>query len=197
MSKRHVTLTGITVAAIAAVSAATLEQPADDLGEPGDWAGVGPGLGVEATPEDVEEVDISIQPDGANLPPGQGTVAEGEALFATTCVACHGEQGIGGQGLVQLTGGLGTLDSDGPVKTVNSFWPYATTVFDYIRRAMPLNAPQSLTNEQVYAVTAYNLSIDGIVADDAVLDAETLPEVEMPNADGFISWWPPPEDPTP
>ena len=90
----------------------------------------------------------------------------------------------------RLTGGLGTLTSDRPVKTVASYWPYATTVFDYIRRAMPPTAPQSLTNDEVYAVTAYLLSIDGIVPQNAVLDARTLPNVRMPNRDGFVSWEP-------
>ena len=152
----------------------------------------GPELGRPATPEEIARVDISIAPDGATLPPGSGSVAQGAEVYAAQCVACHGERGGGGEGLVQLTGGLGSLTSDEPVKTVTSFWPHASTVFDYIRRAMPLQAPQSLTNEEVYAVTAYILSVDDIVPPDAVLDAETLPEVEMPNADGFIAWWPEP-----
>ena len=164
-----------------------------DLGAPGDRAGVGPGLGVQATPDDIVTVDISIQPDGANLPAGQGTVAEGAAVYAEYCVACHGEDGAGGTGLVRLTGGVGTLAGDAPVKTVSSFWPYATTIFDYVRRAMPLNEPQSLTDEQIYAVVAYILSIDDIIGADIVLDANTLPAVEMPNRDGFVLWWPPPE----
>ena len=152
----------------------------------------GPDLGRPATPEELARVDISIAPDGATLPPGSGSVSQGAEVYATQCVACHGERGEGGEGLVRLTGGIGSLTSDEPVKTVTSFWPHATTVFDYIRRAMPLQAPQSLTNEEVYAVTAYILSVDGVVPPDAVLDAETLPAVEMPNADGFISWWPTP-----
>lgn len=164
-----------------------------DLGARGQRAGLGAGLGRVATPDEVARVNISIQPDGRNLPLGQGTVAEGAVVFAATCVACHGEAGAGGDGMVQLTGGIGTLTSERPVKTVASFWPYATTAFDYIRRAMPLNAPQSLTDDQVYAVTAYLLSIDGIVDADAVLNAETLPTVAMPNRNGFVSWWPPPQ----
>lgn len=164
-----------------------------DLGARGQRAGLGAGLGRVATPDEVARVNISIQPDGRNLPPGEGTVAEGAAVFAATCVACHGEAGAGGDGMVQLTGGIGTLTSERPIKTVASFWPYATTAFDYIRRAMPLNAPQSLTDDQVYAVTAYLLSIDEIVDADAVLNAETLPTVAMPNRDGFVSWWPPPQ----
>ena len=92
----------------------------------------------------------------------------------------------------QLTGGVGTLASGKPVKTPASYWPAATTLFDYIRRAMPITSPQSLTNDEVYAVTAYILSIDGVVPADAVLDAKSLPRVKMPNKDGFISWWPKP-----
>jgi len=176
----------------APVEPTPIRVAAIDLGAPGDWADVGPGLGVTATPEAIARVNISIQPDGANLPQGQGTVTEGAAVYAEFCVACHGEGGAGGQGLVRLTGGIGTLTTESPVKTVASFWPYATTIFDYVRRAMPLNAPQSLTDEQVYAVVAYLLSVDGIVASDAVLDATTLPLVEMPNRDGFVLWWPPP-----
>ncbi len=165
-----------------------------DLGVANARAGMGAGLGVEATPEQVARVNISIPPDGRNLPPGQGTVAEGAAIFVATCAACHGEAGAGGQGMVRLTGGIGTLTAEQPIKTVSSFWPYATTLFDYIRRAMPLNAPQSLTDEQVYAVTAYILSVDAIVPPDAVMNAETLPQVQMPNRNGFINWWPgPPE----
>lgn len=94
--------------------------------------------------------------------------------------------------MVALTGGLGTLTGTRPVKTVASFWPYATTIFDYVRRAMPLNAPQSLTDDQVYAVVAFILSVDDIIPIGTRLDAETLPEVEMPNRNGFVSWWPPP-----
>ena len=90
----------------------------------------------------------------------------------------------------RLTGGIGTIGSDRPVKTISSYWPYATTLFDYVRRAMPASAPQSLSNDEVYAVTAYLLSIDGIIDDDAVMNAETLPDVEMPNRDGFIPWSP-------
>ena len=171
-------------------------------------AAPGPGLGRVATPEEVARVDISITPDGHNLPPGSGNVSQGAAVYAAKCVSCHGERGAGGQGLIGLTGGIVTrstvpLDAQargiaeaGRAKTVSAFWPYATTLFDYIRRAMPLDAPMSLTNDEVYAVTAYILSIDGIVAPDATLDAVSLPQVKMPNREGFLSWWPPPEGAT-
>ena len=182
-------------AAIAAATAASgfgTMIVTTDLGVANARAGLGAGLGVEATPEQIARVNISIPPDGRNLPPGQGTVAEGETIFVATCAECHGAAGAGGQGMVRLTGGIGTLTTEQPIKTVSSFWPYATTLFDYIRRAMPLNAPQSLTDEQVYAVTAYILSVDAIVPRDAVMNAQTLPLVEMPNRNGFVNWWPGP-----
>jgi cytochrome c len=144
-----------------------------------------PNLGRAATAQEIARGDLIIAPEGDNLPAGSGSVSEGATVFAQKCIACHGAEGQGGP-MDRLTGGLGTIGSDRPVKTVSSYWPYATTVFDYVRRAMPANAPQSLTNDEVYAVTAYLLSIDGIVADDAVMNAETLPRVEMPNRDGFI-----------
>jgi cytochrome c len=146
-------------------------------------------LGRPATPATVAAADISIGPDGAGLPPGSGSVAEGAAVYAAKCVACHGPDGAGAPG-DRLTGGVGSLTTARPVRTVASFWPYATTVFDYTRRAMPLGAPQSLTNDEVYAVTAYILSIDGIVAKDARLDAATLPRVVMPNRGGVVDWEP-------
>ncbi len=132
-------------------------------------------------------------PDGKGLPAGSGSVADGAVVYAKSCQVCHGPQGSG-KPQDQLTGGLGTLATKKPVKTPASYWPVATTLFDYVRRAMPINAPESLTNDEVYAVTAYILSIDGIVPKDAVLDAKSLPRVKMPNRDGFISWWPKPPE---
>ena len=150
-----------------------------------------PNLGRPLTPEEVQKINITVAPDGRGLPPGSGSVSAGAAVYAKACQSCHGPQGAG-KPQDQLTGGLGTLASAKPVKTPASYWPVATTLFDYIRRAMPITSPQSLTNDEVYAVTAYILSIDGIVPADAVLDAKTLPRVKMPNRDGFISWWPKP-----
>jgi mono/diheme cytochrome c family protein len=150
-----------------------------------------PNLGRQLTPEEVRKIDITISPDGRGLPAGSGSVSAGAAIYAKSCQVCHGAQGAG-KPQDQLTGGLGTLASGKPVKTPASYWPAATTLFDYVRRAMPITAPQSLTNDEVYAVTAYILSIDGIVPADAVLDAKSLPRVKMPNKDGFISWWPKP-----
>lgn len=149
----------------------------------------GPKLGRELTGEEVRKVDITVAPDGSGLPPGSGSVAAGAAVYAQKCQACHGQDGAG-KPQDQLTGGVGSLASGKPVKTPVSFWPSATTLFDYIRRAMPITAPESLTNNEVYAATAYLLSIDGVVAKDAVLDAKSLPQVKMPNRDGFVRWWP-------
>ena len=149
-----------------------------------------PRLGRVATPDEIAKTDISIAPDGKGLPPGSGSVAQGAMVYAQKCVSCHGENGAGTPSGDRLAGGLGSLATPNPVKTVNSFWPYATTVFDYIRRAMPINAPQSLTNDEVYAVTAYILSLDNVVPMNATLDAQSLPRVQMPNKDGFINWEP-------
>ena len=150
-----------------------------------------PTLGRQLTPDEIRKIDITILPDGRGLPPGSGSVSAGATVYAKYCQACHGEKGAG-KPQDQLTGGLGTLASPKPVKTPASYWPVATTLFDYVRRAMPITAPQSLTNDEVYAVTAYILSIDGIIPADAVLDAKSLPKVKMPNRDGFVSWWPKP-----
>ena len=144
-------------------------------------------IGRQATPAEIAAADIDIRADGAGLPPGRGSVADGAALFASGCAACHGEVGqkpIAGAPL--LMGGPGTLATPKPVQTVGSFWPYATTLFDYIRRAMPFQAPGSLTDDQVYSLTAYILRLNGIVPNDTVLDAATLPKVQMPNRDGFV-----------
>jgi S-disulfanyl-L-cysteine oxidoreductase SoxD len=146
----------------------------------------GPGLGRVATPDEIASWDVSIGPDGAGLPPGRGTPKQGETVFAEKCVACHGEKGAGKPN-DQLVGGRGSLSGEqAPVKTVGSFWPYATTLFDYVRRAMPLNAPKSLSNDEVYAVSAYILQLNGIIGEADAMDAQTLPQVQMPNRDGFI-----------
>ena len=151
----------------------------------------GPGLGRDAPPELVAALDISITPDGAGLPPGQGTSQDGIRTYGQLCAACHGNRGRGGMG-GRLTGGIGTLNSDDPIKTVNSYWPYATTLFDYIRRAMPLGAPQTLTDDQVYGLVAFLLSVDRIVEPGEAVNAETLPRIRMPNRNGFVEWWPDP-----
>ena len=144
-----------------------------------------PDLGRSATPEEIAVWDISIGPDGAGLPPGNGTPQEGEAVYVAKCLPCHGEKGAGKPN-DQLVGGLGSLTGDQtPVKTVGSFWPFATTLFDYVRRAMPFNAPRSLRDDEVYAVCAYILELNGIIAENAVMNAQTLAKVQMPNRDGL------------
>jgi cytochrome c len=166
-----ITLAAITLAAL------TLAGPAS--------AETRYGIGRPATAAEVAAWNIDIDRDGRKLPPGRGSVAQGGALFAERCAACHGEKAEGGLG-DRLVGGQGTLASATPVKTVGSFWPYAPTLFDYVRRAMPMNAPQSLTNDEVYAVVGYLLNLNGLVPDDAVLEARTLAAVRMPNRDGFV-----------
>lgn len=151
-----------------------------------------PNLGRPLTPEEIRQLDITVTPDGRGLPQGSGSVEQGAKVYAAKCQSCHGAQGKGGS-VDQLTGGVGTIASAKPVKTPVSYWPSATTIFDYVRRAMPLNAPESLTNDEVYALTAYILSIDAVVPKEAVLDAKSLPQVKMPNRDGFINSWPPPK----
>ena len=147
-----------------------------------------PQLGQPASPALIAAWDISISPDGTGLPPGRGTPSQGAVIFEAKCAPCHGERGVGGPA-DRLTGGIGSLTSAQPVKTVSSYWPYATTLFDYIRRAMPVTNPQSLSNDEVYALCAYLLSIDHIVPADSTLDATTLAKIQMPNRDGFVSVW--------
>jgi S-disulfanyl-L-cysteine oxidoreductase SoxD len=149
------------------------------------------GFGRPATPREIAGWDIDISPEGAGLPPGRGDVRQGETIFATKCASCHGAHGEG-KPMDRLVGGIGTLRDKKPEKTVGSFWPYATTLFDFVRRAMPLNAPQSLTPDEVYSVSAYVLFLNGIVPQDTILDAETLANVKMPNRDGFVSDYPTP-----
>ncbi len=127
--------------------------------------------GTTATPEQIAGWNIEIAPDGKNLPPGSGTIEMGKKVYDTQCLACHGAKLEGGIGPA-LAGGVGSLASDKPLKTVQSYWPYATTAFDYIRRAMPFQAPQSLTNDEVYAVTGYLLHEYGLIGADKVVNAE-------------------------
>jgi cytochrome c len=149
-----------------------------------------PKLGRPATPDDIAKVAISIPPDGKGLPAGSGSVEQGAAVYAQKCQVCHGANGAGTPSGDRLVGGIGSLNTPNPIKTVSSYWPYATTLFDYIRRAMPNPNPKSLENDEVYAVVAYILSIDNIVPKDAVMDAQSLPKVQMPNRAGFVNWEP-------
>lgn len=143
------------------------------------------GLGRPATDAAIAAWNIDIDAQGQGLPPGRGSVAEGARVYAEKCAACHGAQGEG-KPADRLVGGHGSLNSPRPIKTVGSFWPYATTVYDFIYRAMPYNAPQSLAPNEVYAVTAWLLHANGIVPADALLDARSLPAVKMPNRAGFV-----------
>jgi S-disulfanyl-L-cysteine oxidoreductase SoxD len=143
------------------------------------------GIGRSATQLDVQPWNIDIAPSGEGLPPGRGTVPKGAQVYAHKCASCHGPTGVEGPA-DRLIGGQGTLRSQDPIKTVGSYWPYATTLYDYIYRAMPFTAPQSLTPDEVYALVAWILARNGIVKDDAVMDAAALPKVRMPNHAGFI-----------
>ena len=147
-----------------------------------------PHFGTPVDSATVASWDSSIPPSGKGLPEGHGSVAEGQAIYTEKCVMCHGVNGSG-KPADPLTGGIGSLASSKPVKTVASYWPYATTLFDYIRRAMPISQPRSLSNHEVYALVAYILSVNDIVKQDAVMDADTLPKVKMPNRQGFINAW--------
>lgn len=144
------------------------------------------GVGRPPTPEEVRSLGAAIAPDGTGLPAGSGTVAAGREVFAAQCARCHGPKAEGDVGPV-LVGGQGTLKTPRPLKTVGSFWPYSTTLWDYINRAMPFDQPGLLQAQDVYAVVAYVLNLNGIVASDAVMDAKSLPKVKMPNRDGFVA----------
>jgi cytochrome c2 len=143
-------------------------------------------LGVPATEAQIDAWDIDIRPDGKGLPVGSSNAIDGEAPYVQKCAACHGEFAEGAGRYPALAGGMGSLDTQHPVKTVGSYWPYAATVFDYIRRAMPYGHAQSLTSDEVYGVTAYILYSSEVIEDDFVLDENTLAQVQMPNKDGFI-----------
>ena len=143
------------------------------------------GIGRAATPAEIAGWNIDIDRYGNNLPPGSGNVSHGREVFDQQCAACHGAKGEGGVG-DRLVGGQGTLATPDPVKTVGSFWPYAPTLFDYIRRAMPQNAPESLSNDDVYAVSAYILHLNGLLPAEATLDARTLSAIKMPNRNMFV-----------
>jgi len=143
------------------------------------------GIGRSATAAEIAGWNIDIDRYGNNLPPGSGSVSRGREVFDQQCASCHGAKSEGGLG-DRLVGGMGTLATPEPVRTVGSYWPYAPTLFDYIRRAMPQNAPQSLSNEDVYAVSTYILNLNGLLPPDATLDAKTLSAIKMPNRSMFV-----------
>jgi S-disulfanyl-L-cysteine oxidoreductase SoxD len=144
-----------------------------------------PALGTAVSAEEVARMDISIPPSGAGLPLGNGTARLGLQVYEQKCLACHGAKGVG-KPADALAGGIGSLASKAPLRTVASYWPYATTLFDYVRRAMPLVDPLSLSNDEVYAVSAYVLFLNGLIGEDFPLNAQTLPQVKMPNRNGFV-----------
>lgn len=177
MFGRKVLLAGVAAAAVVAASTALAVDP--------------PKLGQPASAMLIALFDISIPPDGTGLPAGRATAKDGQAVYMTRCAACHGELGEGATN-DRLASGIGTLqDEIQTFKTVGSYWPFATTLFDYVRRAMPYNAPLSLTDQEVYAATAYVLFLNRIIKDTDVIDAQSLPKVEMPNRGAFINAYTP------
>ncbi len=144
-----------------------------------------PGLGRPASAAEIAKLDWGVMPDGSGLPAGAGSVAQGERIYAMHCISCHGQGGLGDGG-DQLAGAVMQLTDEWPEKTVGTYWPYATTLFDFIRRSMPMTRPGVLSDSEVYAVTAYILHLNGILAADAVLNASTLKDITLPNHEGFI-----------
>jgi len=144
------------------------------------------GLGTLATADEVAGWDIDVRPDGVGAPVGSGDAVTGEEVFAERCASCHGDFGEGVDNWPVLAGGRGTLSSHDPVKTVGSYWPYVSTAYDYIYRAMPFGEAQSLTYDETYSVVAYILYMNDVIADDFVLSNENIGTVKMPNRDGFL-----------
>ena len=153
-------------------------------------AGSNYGFGTPASAADIAKIDIDVMPDGRGAPPGQGTYAEGKKVYAAQCASCHGAdmaKPVKGTGAAPLRGGRGTLTSGKPKKTVESYWPYASTLFDFTKRAMPFYEPGSMKDSDIYAVVAYILAEGGIISKDTVMNAKALANVKMPNRNGFIS----------
>lgn len=148
-------------------------------------AGIGLGLGTPVEQTQLTEIDLIVGPDGEGLPAGSGTAIQGKQVFEARCQACHGANGEGTSDNTRLVGG-DMRSAGNPVRTVGSFWPYASTLFDYIRRAMPADSPKSLSNTEVYQATAYVLYLNGIIDQSTVISATSLTEINMPNRDGFI-----------
>jgi S-disulfanyl-L-cysteine oxidoreductase SoxD len=143
-------------------------------------------VGRTPTDQEIRALGVMVAPDGTGLPAGGGTAVEGRELFARRCAKCHGEKGDGDVG-PPLVGGQGTLATAKPRKTVGSFWPYATSVWDYVNRAMPFNEPGLLNHDEVYSAVAYLLYLNGIVDEKQAMNSKTLPKVRMPNRDGFVA----------
>ncbi len=172
-------LVAVMIVGVLRVPAAGAQEPA--AGRPG------AGFGRPITEQAIAPWNVDIRTsDGAGLPPGQGTAAEGRRVYETRCLACHGEKAAGGAMYGTMVGGIGSFRTDRRVVTPGSMYPYAPILFDYIRRAMPMDRPGTLTDDQVYAVSAYLLMLNGLIPETAVMDARSLPQVRMPNRDGFI-----------
>lgn len=168
---------------LALVLAASSLLAASAIGQQGNP----PRVGRTPSPDEIKQWGITVLPNGAGLPAGSGTPDQGETLYKAKCASCHGENGEGKPPVgAPLIGGIGTLATDKPVKTIGSYWPYATTVWDYIHRSMPYNEPGTLSADDTYAVTAFLLFKNGITPRDQALNKDTLPKVRMPNRDGFI-----------
>jgi S-disulfanyl-L-cysteine oxidoreductase SoxD len=178
--------------ALAADDSTYFQSPADStVSFPEHWPDLF-GFGKTPSVEEINNWDIDVRPDGTGLPPGSGTVAEGSILYSNKCVACHGARGAGGT-FEPLVGRepregfpFGKEYKYLSMRTIGNYWPYATTLFDYIRRAMPQNAPGSLTDNEVYAISAYLLFLNEIIPEDAVMSSETLPQIKMPARDRFV-----------
>jgi cytochrome c len=187
------TRAALLAARLVALGLAALGLAAPDLARAQGYPGTFD-FGATATAQEIAAVAIAVAPDGKGLPAGKGTYAAGKTVYENACAACHGADLKGVAGLpnmptgpaLRLSGGRGTLNTPNPVMTVESYWPHATTLFDYVRRAMPFQAPGSLTADEIYAVVAYVLGEGNIIDKSIVLDAQTLPQVRMPNRDGFI-----------
>jgi S-disulfanyl-L-cysteine oxidoreductase SoxD len=169
---------------LAALLAVVLGASAARAADPAPQPAATPRLGQPASAELVARWNLSVYPDGRGLPVGRGTAAQGRLIYQTRCAKCHGADGEGGSGGTLV--GRGPLTDPEPDQTVGNYWPYATTLFDYIRRAMPMDAPATLSDDEVYSVSAYLLYLNKIIGVDDRLDADSLPRIRMPNRDGFI-----------
>lgn len=164
---------------LAALCALTAATPAFAAGREG------PGLGTAASPQAIAAWSMTVFPDGRGLPEGRGTAVDGKPVYEKYCASCHGTKAEGGSA-EELAGARHGLTDASPDKTIGTYWPYATTLFDFVRRSMPMEAPGSLSNDQLYAVCAYLLYLNGIVHETFELNASTLPRVNMPNREGFV-----------